>query len=232
MSARPMPIGLDALETVPVHEQVYRQLTRALMAGRIPPGRKLTTRKVAAELGCSDMPVRAALARLQSLRALEALPNGSMILPRMDRARFADLMAARVTCEGRAAELAAGAASDAHLRAIRQAGAALTQAALDQDIDSYLEQNYEFKFLVYRASGSDALIFLIETLWLQVGPFLRQFAGKFEGALSGILELDYHEDVANALSRGDGVAAGEAMRRDIAAGAEFLLAHGEFEDAP
>ena len=95
MSARPMPLGLDALETVPVHEQVYRQLTRALMAGRIPPGRKLTSRKVAAELGCSDMPVRAALARLQSLRALEALPNGSMILPRMDRARFADLMAPR-----------------------------------------------------------------------------------------------------------------------------------------
>ena len=76
----------------------------------------------------------------RSLRALEVLPNGSLILPKMTRDRFADLMATRVLCEGQAAELAAFGATDAELRAIRRAGAALTQAALDQDIDDYLER--------------------------------------------------------------------------------------------
>lgn len=226
-------LGLDVIEVPTLHEQVYQTLTRALMAGRIPTGKKLTSRKLAAELGTSDMPVRAALARLQSLRALEALPNGSLVLPRMSRERFADLMAARVLCEGQAAELAASRATQAELRAIRRAGAALTQAAMDQDIDDYLERNYEFKFRVYEACGSDALIFLIETLWLQVGPFLRQYSDKFEGLLSGILEIDYHDELVAALGEADGKAAGEAMRRDIGEGADYLLRHATFaEDGP
>lgn len=222
-------LGLEAIEVVRLHEQVYQTLTRALMSGRIPPGRKLTSRKLAAELGTSDMPVRAALVRLQSLRALVALPNGSLILPRMRRGQFADLMAARVLCEGQAAELAASHATAADLRAIRQAGAALTQAALDQDIDDYLARNYEFKFHIYRACGSEALIFLIETLWLQAAPFLRQFAGKFEGALAGILEIDYHDELAAALAERNATLAGALMRRDIHEGAEYLLAHGDFD---
>ncbi len=222
------PIGLDAIETLPLHEQVYRRLTRALMAGKIEPGRKLTTRKLARELGTSDMPVRAALARLQAVHALTALPNGSLILPPMSRERFMDLSHSRAVCEGAAAEQAAGHIAGSELRAIRIASAALTQAAKDDDIEAYLEMNYEFKFCVYRSCQSESLTFLIETLWLQVGPFLRQFNGKFDGALEGILELDYHEEIVDALTKGDGAEAGRLIRADILEGAEVLAQHGEF----
>ena len=222
------PIGLDAIEVQPLHEIVYSRLTRALMAGQIPPGRKLTSRKLAQELGTSDMPVRAVLSRLQALKALVPLPNGSLILPPMTRDRFADLMATRQTCEGAATELAVEHVGKAELQAIQAAGVALVQAARDQDIDAYLEQNYEFKFRIYRASRSDALVFLIEVLWLQVGPFLRQFAGKFDGSLAGILALDHHHEVVDALARKDGPAAAAAIRRDLADGARFLLEHGAF----
>jgi DNA-binding GntR family transcriptional regulator len=67
---------------------------------------------------------------------------------------------------------------------------------------------------------------------LQVGPFLRQFGGRFNGSLAGILEIDYHEEAIEALGRGDAKAAAEAIRSDIAAGAEFLLEHGEFASEP
>jgi DNA-binding GntR family transcriptional regulator len=222
------PIGLDAIEVQPLHEIVYNRLTRALMAGQIPPGRKLTSRKLAQELGTSDMPVRAALSRLQALKALVPLPNGSLILPPMTRDRFADLMATRQTCEAAATERAVEHVGQAELQAIQAAGIALVQAARDQDIDAYLEQNYEFKFRIYRASRSDALVFLIEVLWLQVGPFLRQFAGKFDGSLAGILALDHHHEVVDALARKDAPAAAAAIRLDLADGARFLLAHGTF----
>lgn len=222
------PIGLGTIDTVPLHEIVYQRLNRALMAGQIVPGQKLTSRKLAHELGTSDMPVRAALLRLQALKALDQLPNGSLVLPSMTRERYADLMDARLICEPAATAAASQSVTTQELKAIKKESAALTQAARNQDIDAYLLHNYEFKFQIYRASHSEALNFLIETLWLQVGPFLRQFGGRFNGNLDGILEIDYHEEVVDALERGDAAAAGDAMRRDIAEGKEFLLEHAEF----
>ena len=63
---------------VPMHEQVYRQIVHALMSGHFDPGQKLTYRKIAEQFGTSPMPVRTAFQRLQALRALELLPNGSV----------------------------------------------------------------------------------------------------------------------------------------------------------
>ena len=223
------PIGLGVVDEVPpLHEIVYQRLTRALMAGQIAPGQKLTYRKLAQELGTSDMPVRAALLRLQSLQALSQLPNGSLILPSMTRQHFADLMDTRVLCEGAATERAAQIMPPAAVKALKKACAALTKAAQTQDIDAYLACNYEFKFQIYRNSQSESLVFIIEMLWLQVGPFLRQFAKHFNGDLSRVLELDYHEDALEAIERRDAKAAGRAIRRDIAAGARFLVEHGDF----
>lgn len=222
------PIGLEAVETVPLHEIVFARLTRALMAGQIQPGRKLTSRKLAQELGTSDMPVRAALARLQALKALVALPSGSLMLPPMTRDRFADLMSTRLICEGAATEIAAGLITKPQLRGLQTEQDALVEAARNQDIAAFLARNYEFKFQVYRASRSASLIFLIETLWLQVGPFLRQFSGRFDGGLVGVLDLDFHDEVLRALSRGDGPAAAAAMRKDISSGGQFLMQQAEF----
>ena len=223
------PIGLGVVdEVVPLHEIVYQRLTRALMAGQIAPGQKLTSRKLARELGTSDMPVRAALLRLQSLQALSQLPNGSLTLPSMTRQHFADLMDTRVLCEGAATERATHNMPPAAVKALKKACTALTKAAQSQDLDAYLACNYEFKFQIYRTSQSASLVFIIEMLWLQVGPFLRQFAKRFNGDLSRVLELDYHEDALAAIERRDAKAAGRAIRRDIAAGARFLIEHGDF----
>jgi DNA-binding GntR family transcriptional regulator len=73
--------GLTAVDSAPLHEKVYLELVRALMSGQLQPGQKLTSRKLAKELGTSDMPVRSAFTRLQALRALSPMPNGSVEVP-------------------------------------------------------------------------------------------------------------------------------------------------------
>lgn len=223
------PIGLAPVETQRLHEVVYEKLRHALMSGQIASGRKLTSRKLAQELGTSDMPVRSALLRLQALRALDQLGNGSMVLPAMTRDRFADLMTTRLICEPAAARVAASGLDRAGLRQLRQSAFALTAAAEDQDIDAYLLHNHEFKFGIYAACGSPSLLFLIETLWLQVGPFLRQFSGQFGNDLRGILELDYHDEIVKRIEDKDGEGAAELLQRDIAEGYKFLMQNGQFE---
>ncbi|MFU8883106.1 MAG: GntR family transcriptional regulator [Rhodobacterales bacterium] len=222
-------IGLSPIETQPLHEQVYEKLRHALMSGQIAPGRKLTSRKLARELGTSDMPVRTALMRLQALRALDQMANGSMVLPAMTRARFSDLMTTRLICEPEATRKAVSGLDRAGLLRLRQVAVALTAAAEDQDIDAYLLHNHDFKFSIYTACGSPSLLFLIETLWLQVGPFLRQFSGQFDNDLRGILELDYHDDIVKCLEEGDGDGAAALLARDIREGYSFLMDCGQFE---
>lgn len=225
------PIGLATIAAQPLHEVVYQRLRHALMSGQIAPGRKLTSRKLAQELGTSDMPVRAALLRLQALRALDQLPNGSMVLPAMTRERFSDLMSTRLVCEPAATRLAVGGMDRARLVALRQEAVALTAAAEDQDIDAYLLHDHAFKFTLYAACDSPSLLFLIETLWLQVGPFLRQLSGQSGTDLRGILALDYHDDIAKRLEEGDGEAAADLLARDIREGCALLMAQERFEQA-
>ena len=89
--------SITAIEApVPMHEQVYQQIVHALMAGHFEPGQKLTYRKVAEQFGTSPMPVRTAFQRLQAVRALNLLPNGSVEVPLLSVAAFNSLTEARI----------------------------------------------------------------------------------------------------------------------------------------
>ena len=222
--------GLSAVDTVPLHEKVYLELVRALMSGQFTPGQKLTSRKLAKELGTSDMPVRSAFMRLQALRALSPMPNGSVEVPLISADRFQQLTAVRTVLEGTATELATKLINGNNLRAIRRHCAELTEAARNGGIENYLRRNHDFKFSIYRHCGNEQMIFLIETVWMQVGPFLRNLHVGFEDDLAGILDIDYHEEVVAAIEAGDGERARAAIVRDIAEGATHILGQVKFPE--
>ncbi|QPC94298.1 GntR family transcriptional regulator [Mesorhizobium sp. INR15] len=222
--------GLTAVDTVPLHEKVYLELVRALMSGQFAPGQKLTSRKLAKELGTSDMPVRSAFMRLQALRALSPMPNGSMEVPVISAERFEQLTAVRTILEGSATELAATRINGNNLRAIRRHCNELTLAAQTGVIDDYLRKNYNFKFSIYSHCGNEQMIFLIETVWMQVGPFLRNLTMGFEDNLASILDIDYHEEALAAIEKRDGRRARAAIVRDINVGAAHLLQHVKFPE--
>jgi DNA-binding GntR family transcriptional regulator len=226
-----MQFGLTAVDTVPLHEKVYLELVRALMSGQFSPGQKLTSRKLAKELGTSDMPVRSAFMRLQALRALKPLPNGSMEVPVISTDGFSQLVETRIILEGAAAELAGGLINGNGLRTVRRTCTELTLAARKGEIGDYLRKNYNFKFSIYRQCGNEQLIFLIETLWLQVGPFLRNLSRGFEDNLSDILQIDYHEEAVAAIEAHDGARARAAIVRDIRDGAAHLMQYAKFQES-
>src|SRR5258706_12046855 len=79
-----------------LQDRIYDKLTNAIMSGLFVPGQALTIRGLAATLGTSPIPVREAIKRLTSERALAALPNGSIAVPKMTRAKFEDLRRTRI----------------------------------------------------------------------------------------------------------------------------------------
>lgn len=213
---------------VPMHERIYLQIVHGLMTGHFHPGQKLTYQKVAEELGASQAPVRSAFQRLQALRALEVLPNGSVEVTLLTVESFSSLMQARITVEGAATELAATRMNGNHLRTVRHHCNERTLAAKAADIDRYLQANYDYKFAIYRHCGSEHILFLIETLWLQAGPFLRKLVEGSGLSTSEVLDVAWHHEVAEALEAKDPRRARDAIIQDIFGAATHLLEHAKF----
>lgn len=211
---------LTPLARDPLHERVYLELKRSLMAGRLTPGTKLTVRGVAQALGVSNSPVRAALSRLAAERSVDLLPNGSVVIPRMSSQRLADLMNTRVLVEGRATELAAPHIPAERLQQLASVAVSLDASIASGDITAFLDLNQRFKFGIYQWCDSESLLSLIESLWQQVGPVLNYYAPT----LPQIPKISHQHAVLAALRSGDARAARAAMELDICEGRDYLLA--------
>ncbi len=215
---------LAKLPREPLHDRVYKELRRALMAARFTPGEQLTLRATAEKMGVSVMPVRAAFNRLVAERAVVLLPNGSVAVPQMSARRFEELVELRATLEGLAVRKAAKAITPAELDALAEISDELTKAGMSGDGELYLDLNKAFKFTIYEASRSPELFGLIEALWLQFGPFMHNYAKDVRA--HGV--EDCHREVLAALQARDGAAAEKAMTSDISGGAKFLASVATF----
>ena len=212
---------LPAVEPAPgiVHERIYDALKAALMAGHYAPGDKLTVRGLADAFGTSPMPAREALRRLIADQALVQRTNRGVIVPPVSVERLHDLRRARVHIEGFAAQLAAATVEDAEIARLEDIQARMRAMAATGGGAEYLACNREFHFIIYAAARSAVLMPVIESLWLQAGPYLTIMR---QAATIG-LGLDYHDAMIAALRRGDGAAARQAVAGDINDAAEIMI---------
>jgi DNA-binding GntR family transcriptional regulator len=197
-----------------LHASVYEELRRRLITGKIVPGVGLSTRGLALELGVSQMPVRDALSRLAAEGAVEIRSKRKIETPTMSEARFADLLNCRLLLEPEAAVLALPNIDAARLRQLGEIDAALDRAMESGDVIAYMECNSAFHFTLYQANGRRTLNRLIETLWLQFGPFMRVVYGRYGTANL----VDQHRLALDAIARGDAAALKAAIASDIADG--------------
>jgi DNA-binding GntR family transcriptional regulator len=194
-----------------LHASVYRELSQRLITGRITPGSTLSTRGIAHELGVSQMPVREALSRLAAEGAVEIRSKRKIVVPLMTEERFQDLLRCRVLLEPEAAVAALPYIDGARLRRLRAVDDAMGVALETGDVNTYMEGNYQFHFLIYHAQPRRTLNQLIETLWLQFGPYMRVVYGRFGTAKL----IDQHEVALRAIRARDAKALGRAILTDI-----------------
>ena len=82
---------LRELRCQALHDRVYEEIRRALMAGQFEPGEKVISRKLAAAPAAADMPVRTAMSRVIAEGRLLRRPNGTVCVPlSLATARFRD----------------------------------------------------------------------------------------------------------------------------------------------
>jgi DNA-binding GntR family transcriptional regulator len=213
------PVGRET-----VQDRVYTELRRALISGLFEPNQVLTIRGLADALMTSTMPVREALGRLITEKALEALPNRSVRVPPITLERIDDLLRARILIEGEAIALAATRMTPrqiARTEAMLAEWNELRALKHSKDVDREATLNQSFHFEIYRACGSAVLLPMIESLWLQSGPCIRVAIYAFSEAQE-VDTAHFHRGMVAALAAQDATAAREALVADISRPFAFL----------
>ncbi len=199
------------LDKTSVNLAVYTDLRKSLMLGRIEPGVTLRIQELADQFGTSPMPVREALRRLVSEQALEVLSNRSVAVPPLTRKRYEDILRTRITLEGAAVAWACDTISNLEIEDLEHLDEAIEKARNGGDKTAFLEKHLEFHFLIYRCARSVAALPLIESLWLQIGPYHHQM---FE-ADHYKLRTKHHRELIDALRKRDKEAATKALQDDL-----------------
>lgn len=210
-----------------LEDHAYRQLRQALVEGVFVPGQKLSIRRIAAALGTSPMPARAALGRLAAERALDVLPSGTVVVPCLTRAAFAELGAIRAELEPLAVRLAAPAVDGAMRARLAAIVAADDAARAASDPEGLLREDRRFLFTLYGAAGAPMLLGMIESAWLRRGPHFWDARWLLVARVPGAAR---HGDVLSALGAGDGAGAASVLRREIESTTAFLLERMRFVD--
>ena len=198
----------DDLKT---HQWVYQLLRSNLLCGRIEPGKPLTIRGLAEILHVSPMPVREALHRLACEGAVEVKNNRRVIVPLMTAEKFSELCDLRILLETHAAERALPFIKDADIVTLERFDAAIDAAIEANDADYISLNNQAFHRHLYSANPVQISVPLIESLWLQLGPFSRIAIDKLEK----VYLVDRHHEAIAALKKRDGPGLKRAIEADI-----------------
>lgn len=200
------------------HESVYRRLRERILFGGFLPGGSVTLRGLAVELGVSPMPVREAVRRLTAERALVMLDNRRVLVAPMTREKFDQILFSRIALESELAARALPHMRRSHIDELERIDQNIDKAMTEGDVHGYMRGNYLFHFKIYEQAHADMLLALVESIWLQFGPFMRMAYGRFG---TSMLE-DHHEAAITAMRRGDETGLRKAIKADIGQGMAFI----------
>ena len=202
---------IEKSDDLKTHQWVYQLLRNNLLCGRIAPGIPLTIRGLAQILDVSPMPVREALHRLACEGAVEVKNNRRVIVPSMTPEKFRELCDLRILLETHAAEGALPYVNESDIAALEVIDDRIDQAIEINDVDYISLHNQAFHRYLYQVNPHQKSVPLIESLWLQLGPFSRIAICRLEK----VYLVDRHIEALEALRQRNLFGLRRAIEADI-----------------
>lgn len=189
------------------------------MHGEIEPGQALTLRGIGRDYGVSMTPVREAMRRLVAEGALSLSASGRITTPALSNERIEELAALRALLEP---ELAIRALPRAHLAMIDRMeaiNAVIGEQIEKHDASGYIRANLDFHRTLYLRAQAPAMLAMVETVWLQLGPTMRKLYGRLNRSAVPM----NHRHIVAALRAGDEPGLRLAVRADVTKGLRLLV---------
>lgn len=188
---------------------VYRAILSGIKKGEYLPGDRIVISRVARENGCSEIPVREALRRLESEKLVELLPNRGAVVSRVSKSFLSQLFAVKAILESGAVRLAADNLTPAQLKRLRGLARDMVAAFEAGKLKQCSALNHKFHITLYRTTGNDVLVDYIDELWNKwpTGHYANAIPDEWYR-----ISMQQHFELLDALEAGDKDKAEEIIR--------------------
>ena len=209
------------LGTQSLAAQVEHQLRKAILAGELAPGARLSVPELARRLGVSRTPVREAVTALERAGLAVSRPRLGALVSAGGRDELAHLYELRGALDGLAARLSATRMLPAQRQALRDVMRRHTAAVKSHDVDGHLACDVEFHRLLREGAHNPRLAEELGRLQDQILLVLR--ATSTQPGAMGRGVLHDHNAILRAVLAEDADAAERAARSHVDAVLRFVL---------
>jgi DNA-binding GntR family transcriptional regulator len=151
-------------------EAIAKALRDRILSGELIEGVRLAQDSIAEEFGTSHIPVREALRLLASEGLVEVRPQRGAVVSTLDTQLVGELLEIRGLLEVQAMRWALVHLTD---RDVSQAEAILSESEATDDIELWLSSNWRFHQMIYRLSGRETLMTMLNLLNHRIERVIR-----------------------------------------------------------
>jgi DNA-binding GntR family transcriptional regulator len=194
---------VNALGSPPATTQQHavEWLRRAILAGDLRPGQRVTQEDIAEQIGVSVAPVREALRALEQEGQVTYVPRRGYSVTELRAADLEEIYELRGVLEERAARHALGSLDADALERIRLAAKDCVDAAESGDVAAELEANRRFHFGMLEAPDNPHQMRLIRLLWDSTEAYRALYYNSREERRAA---TEAHDRILEALHARDG----------------------------
>ena len=157
-------LTLDVSSCKPLREIVFETIRNAIINGDLKPGQRLMEVQLAEQLGVSRTPVRESIRKLELEGLVKMVPRKGAYVTPMSIDDLRDMMEIRRALEALSAELAAKNATEEDVKKLEESNRGFEESALKNDEEGIINYDIAFHEAIYRATGNERLIQMINSL--------------------------------------------------------------------
>ncbi len=202
-------------------EQVFEAIVAEVVEGRLKSQDRLIQEDIASQLGVSRQPVQQALLLLRAEGFVQEAPGRGLIVAPIDLKFVQDVYEVRSVTEGLACRLAAERGAEQ----ARREGPALMKAGrfaeAEGSIPMLIDADMRFHKFLYEISGNRVIKETTAPHWRHLQRIMAEVLMRDESPQQ---IWDQHEQIMEAIARGDPKAAERAAKQHIMKAADRYMA--------
>ena len=184
-------LTLDVSSCKPLREIVFETIRNAIINGDLKPGQRLMEVQLAEQLGVSRTPVRESIRKLELEGLVKMVPRKGAYVTPMSIDDLRDMMEIRRALEALSAELAAKNATEEDVKKLEESNRGFEESALKNDEEGIINYDIAFHETIYRATGNERLIQMINSLREQMQRVRVEYVHHIEDAADRPASEDY-----------------------------------------
>ena len=205
--------AIDLLREHSLTSLVQHEIERKIVSGELEAGSKLNESEIADELRVSRGPVREACRALSLSGLVRTEKNRGVFVRQVTLAEAYEIYEIRAALEGMIGRLAARRIQPAQLQRLREIVKRMNAASRALDANAYFPLNIEFHEMLGEAAGNEALLKNYRRIVNELNLYRRELTTRSAESIPAAARD--HEEIVNAIAKGDEALAGRLLLEHV-----------------